>query len=302
MRSAVLALFLGGCLIVRADETELDEPCPTTQPELLAAASGPFVLGDAIYFIDGNGMIATLAYDGGPPAELTTEPVRAGRLVADATALYWTGDDGVLRMPLTGGAPAAIVSGYPNPSALVVDDTHVVWGSSTGLYRWAKADETVEMLDSGDLFLGLATFDGLYYYSVNHGDVVRRAPPAQTLAPAHAPGALEVDQVGVYFYEVAEPFADHGGALRLVPRDGGEVITTAEHLAAIQDLARDDVNLYFATAFDAEYRIEQVSRFGGEVRTLACGTFDAPPPLYVAARDNAVYFTDGHGLYRTPRL
>lgn len=300
MRSAVLALFLGGCLIVRADETDLGEPCPTTQPELLADASGPFVLRDAIYFVDGNGVIAMLAYGGGTPAELTTEPVHAGRLVADTAALYWTADDGVMRMPLTGGAPAALVSGYPDPSALAVDDSHVVWGSSAGLYRWAKADESVEMLDSGDLFLGLAIYDRVYY-TVNHGDVVRRAPPAETLAPAHAPGALAVDQAGVYYYEVAEPFADHGGALRLVPHDGGEPITTADHLAPIQDLVVDDTNLYFATAFDGEYRIEQVSRFGGEVRTLACGTFEALPPLDVDELFDDVYFTDGRGLYRIPR-
>ncbi|HEU4611207.1 MAG TPA: hypothetical protein VFS15_03980, partial [Kofleriaceae bacterium] len=106
---------------------------------------------------------------------------------------------------------------------------------------------------------------------------------------------------GVYYYEVAEPFADHGGALRLVPHDGGEPITTADHLAPIQDLVVDDTNLYFATAFDGEYRIEQVSRFGGEVRTLACGTFEALPPLDVDELFDDVYFTDGRGLYRIPR-
>lgn len=301
MRSAALALLLGGCLIVRADEVEVDPPCPSTQPELLADATGPFVLADAIYFVDASGTLAMLPYTGGIPAELTTEPVHAGQLAADASSLYWTAGDGVLRMPLGGGAPAAIVSGYPDPSALAVDDTHVVWGSSTGLYRWAKADETVEMLDSGDLFLGLASYDGRYYYSVTHGDLVRRAPPAETIAAAHVPAALVVVDDGIYYYEVIEPFADHGGALRLVPRDGGEVVTTADHLAPVFDLATDDTNLYFATGYGDTYRIEQVSRFGGAVHTLACGTIDVqPPPLYIASRGGDVYFEDGRGLYRIP--
>ena len=301
MRSVALALLLGGCLIVRADEVPLDEPCPTSQPSLLAAASGPFVLGDAIYFVGGSGMLTRLSYAGGPPAELTTEPVLATRLAYDG-ALYWTTETEVLRLPVTGGAPAAIVSGYPNGSVIAVDDSHVVWATTTGLQRWSKADQMVEMLDTGDLFLGLAIYEGVAYYSVTSGELVRRAPPTETIAAAHFPGPLVVDEAGVYYYEAADPFLDHAGMLRLVPRDGGEPVTTADGLARVYDLASDDTNLYLATSYGDEYRIQQVSRFGGEVHTLACGdALLTPPPLSVAADPSGVYFADGRGLYHLDR-
>jgi hypothetical protein len=218
-------------------------------------------------------------------------------MAADATHLYWTSETAIMRMPLAGSPPIAIAEGYNTLTELAVDDSSVVWASSTGLDRWSKADQTVEHLDDGTLILGLGISAGVYYYSQTHGNQVRRTPPTQDLAPARFPGPLVVDDRGVYYYEAAEPFIEYAGALRLVPRDGGSVVTTSAGLSTVIDLAADDLDLYFATAYGLLYRIKQVSRFGGTVRTLACGSFQQQR-IYIAVRDGVVYWADGDRLER----
>jgi hypothetical protein len=297
MRSALLAMLLGGCLIVRTQEEVVDDPCPELQPERLVTVSGPFVLGDAVYFIAGNGTVSRLAFDGGPVSELTTAAISTRVIAADATDLYWSRNDAIVRKPLAGGAAYAIAEGFPDVTALVVDDTSVVWASRSGLSRWDKSSKQVDTLDTAELVLGLGSFAGSYYYSDTHGDRVRKAPPATDVTEAHFPGPLVVDDRGVYFFEAGDPFVDFGGALRLVPVDGGEVVTTAKDLAPVLALAADDNNLYFTSAYDSRYRVKQVSRFGGSVRTLACGVFvDQQVPVAVAG--GFVYFADGRFLYR----
>ena len=96
MRSALLALLLGGCLVVRTHEEVVEPPCPTTAPELLAPARGPFALGsEAIYFVGASGLLSRVGYGAGPIYELTTDQVRAWRIVNDGHDLYWLGDDAV---------------------------------------------------------------------------------------------------------------------------------------------------------------------------------------------------------------
>lgn len=299
MRSVLLALpLLGGCLIVRTNEEVVEDPCPTTQPELLAEIRGPFTLGpDWIYFIGSGGLLSRVGYGPGPIFELTTDQVNAWRMVTDATDLYWLSDDVIMRMPLAGGAAYPIASGYNNLTALTVDETSVVWASSTGVDRWTKADQTITNLDTANLVVGLATFQGITYYSDTSNNRVRRAPPIQDLATAHFPGPLHVDANGVYYFENGDPFAVYTGAIHLVPIDGGEPVTTADQLAPTLSLVADDNRLYFASAVSDEYRIKTVSRFGGTVTTLACGHYDGEM-IYLDERAEYLYWSDNRGLYR----
>jgi hypothetical protein len=299
MRSAALALLLGGCLIVRTNDEIIEDPCPEGTSVLLADTSGPFVLaGDAIYFAGANGTLSRLPYGGdGTVSELTPEPIRAVHIAADATDVYWATEAAIMRKPIDGGAPFAIADGFTSVSELLVDDTSVVWASSTGLHRWRKVDETIENLDTSELILGLGVHDGVYYYSDTYGNRVRRGPPGTDLAAARFPGPLVVAEDGVYFYEAADAFVEYGGSLRLVPRDGGTVVTTADDLSIVYDLALDDTELFFATAYNREFRIKRVSRFGGTVATLACGEF-REQSVFVATTPQHVYYSDGNGLFR----
>jgi hypothetical protein len=297
MRIAACAVLLSGCLIARTMDEPVEDPCPAGAPEALAAASGPFALADAIYFLGANGTLSRVSFDGGVVSELTTANDHASSMAVDASHIYWASDTAIVRKPLAGGAELSIANGYNALSELAVDDTSVVWASSGGLDRWSKVDQTVEHLDDGSLILGLGISDGIYYYSQTHANRVRRTPPLQDLAQARFPGPLVVDERGVYYYEAADPFIEYAGALRLVPRDGGEVVTTATGLSPVIDLASDDLNLYFATAYGVLYRIKEVSRFGGNVRTLACGPFHQQR-LHIAVRDGVVFWVDGDQLYR----
>src|SRR5262245_41451656 len=57
-RCALCAVVLGGCLIVRATDDPVEEPCPAVAPDVLADAHGPFVITDAIYFVGANGTLS----------------------------------------------------------------------------------------------------------------------------------------------------------------------------------------------------------------------------------------------------
>lgn len=302
MRPAVCALCavaIGGCLIVRTDEDVIEDPCPPTPVYRLADAAGPFAIADAIYFTGANGTLSRLSFEGGPVSELTTDDVRASVLAADATDVYWASDGAIMRKPLAGGAPYSLADGYHETTALLADAASVVWASNTGLHRWDRSTQTVELLDTPSVVLGLARWGDTYYYSDTYGERVRKAPPATDLTAAHYPGPLVADDDGVYFYEAADPFVEYGGALRLVPRDGGSVVTTAANQSLVLALALepDRDSLFFAATYGNEYRIKQVSRFGGVVRTLACGVFEQQQ-LYLAIAPPHIYFSDGRGLYR----
>jgi hypothetical protein len=298
VRIAFCAALLGGCLIVRTTEGELEEPCPEPEPEILAESGGPFVLGDdVIYFIGVSGTLAKVPIAGGQVSELTLERVRANALALDAGALYWAADASVIRYPLDGTPLYILADGFPGLTELVVDDTNVVWASTMGLDRWSKLDDTVSHLSDAIFILGLSAYDGLYYYSDTHGDSVRRAPPTQELAVAHLPGPLVVDEQGVYFYEVNDAFVLYAGAIRHMPRDGGAIETTLDDLYPVLDLAMDAEHLYYVTAYGVEYRVKQVSRSGGEPTTLACGPF-RQERIFLAVENDHVYWSDSNRLYR----
>lgn len=302
MRSVLLALLLGGCLIVRTNEEVVEDPCPATQPELLADASGPFTIApDGIYFIGSTQLLARTGFEPGPISELTTDEVRAYQMVNDGQDLYWASDDSIMRMPLAGGAAYPIATGYSSLAELVVDDFNVVWTSSSGLIAWNKADQTITNLDITNLVVGLDAFQGVYYYSDTTNDRVRRTPPLQDLATAHFPGPLHVDAEGVYYYEAGDPFQIYTGAIRLVPLDGGVPVTTASQLARTLSLIADDSDLYFASAVGDEYRIKTVSRFGGTVTTLVCGHYEGEM-IYLADTADHVYWADSRGLYRLQKV
>ena len=309
--AATCAVLISGCLIVRKDEEVVEQPCPTTAPQLLANAGGPsFTIADKIYFVGETGVLARVPLDGGTVSELTTRHVSVDVIASDATDLYWassattvfpTAPNAIIRMPLDGSPAYEIATGYLNVTEILVDDTGVVWASSTGIDRWSKLDQSITHLDDAGLVLGLGVFDGQYYLSDTRGNAVRRIPSGDTIATAHFPGPLVVDDGGVYFYEAGDPFTDYAGALRLVPRDGGEVVTTAKDLSVIVSLAADDDNLYFTTAYADVYRINQVSRFGGTVRTLACGHFEGQL-LHLTITGDYIYWSDSFTLQRIARV
>lgn len=295
---AACAVLIGGCLIVRADEEIVEPDCPTTAPEILADDSGPFAIADGIYFISTrNGVLSRVPLNGGAVSELSTERIGADVIASDATDLYWASSDAIVRKPLDGSAPYAIANGYLNVTKILVDDTSVTWASSAGIDRWSKLDQTITHVDDAGFVPGLGLFDGVYYFSDAGTNAVRRVPDGQTIASARRPEALVVDERGVYFSEAGDPYADYSGALRLVSRDGGGVGTIAEDLPTVYDLAADDKNLYFVTAYSDVYRVKQVSRFGGPVRQLACGHHEGFS-IYLTVVNDYVYWSDAFSLER----
>jgi hypothetical protein len=297
MRAVALALLLGGCLIVRTSEATVEDVCPTVEPELMSYAVGPFAISVDVYFISANGTLARLPYDGGVPVELTRNRLDAAELAVDADAVYWAANDAIVRQPFDGSSPSGIAVNQRYVTRLLVDDDSVVWAGSEGLLRWTKADQQVALLSESDQILGLDAANGMYFYTDARNGVVRRTPQDLLLANSSFPGPLTVTSGGVYFYELLDPVDDYAGALRLVPIDGGPLVTTANDLTVVLQMDSDDNDIYLATALENEYRIKRVSRFGGAPRTLACGRFE-DRPIRHARTPQHVWWADGNALYR----
>jgi hypothetical protein len=290
--------LLGGCLIVRTHELVIEDECPTIEPTRIADASGPFVIASGVYFFGRGGVLSYVDYEGGAISELTNQGVNAVQLAADATGLYWATFDGaIVRRPYD-GSPEIIAEGFTSITQLVVTAEHVTWASHEGLVQWRKADQTISIVDASDAILGLDADDTSYYLSDARTGVVRRTEPPLELAHFAFPGPLAVSAGNVYFYEAGEdPFADYAGSLRIVPSDGGSAAITAKDLPPVLDIAGDGMHLVLGTAHASEYRIKRVSRFGGAVRTMACGRF-GQQPLYVAINPLHLWWSDSAGLYR----
>jgi hypothetical protein len=300
VRYALCAACLGGCLIVRATDDRVPDPCPNSEPELLADANGAFVITDAIYFTGANGTLSRIELDGGPVTELTLDNTLATVLGADADYIYHTQRSDIVRRRFDGHDATTIASGFVSVTDIIVDDTSIVWSSTTGVDRWSKADGTIEHLDDGSLIAGLGAYGGKYYYSSTHNEAVRRAPPVEDLTTARYPGPLLVDDTGVTFYQVGEEFVDYAGTIDRVPHDGGALTTIARDLLPVTALVADATDLYFATGYAGLYRIQRVSRLGGDVTALACRPFQQQR-IRIAVAGAYIYWTDGASLYRLPK-
>ncbi|HEX4337671.1 MAG TPA: hypothetical protein VH062_17275 [Polyangiaceae bacterium] len=75
-----------------------------------------------------DGQILKVPLDGGTPIVLAIAPATTG-ITVDATSVYWTSPDKILKAPLTGGAVTVVASGQVYPTQLVVDVTDVYWTS-----------------------------------------------------------------------------------------------------------------------------------------------------------------------------
>jgi hypothetical protein len=307
---AACAVAISGCLIVRTEDQQLEEPCPTTVPDVLAEATGPVLIADLpediaanrqlIYFVGANGILSSVSPAGSAPSELTSENPNATALAHDATNLYVATESGsIIQRPLDGSAPFTIAEGFLDITGIVIDDTNVVWAHSTGVDAWSKADGTVTHLADAEWVFALGASNGRYYFGDTVNSRVRRTGPLEDVVGAQVPGPLLLDDDHLYYVEEGAGLGEDTAAIRLIPRDGGTPIVTADKLPMVTALAADSMNLYFITQRNDLYRIQQVTKFGGTVRTLACGDDSHAHRLYLAvSRSGVVYWTDGVGLSR----
>src|SRR5262245_63137032 len=155
MRSAVLALLLGGCLIVKTYDLE-DKSCPKgAEPEFLTDSSGAMMLlGDLIYFTRTPNTISSMPKGGGRATDLAQIMLPPRFMVAHGNTLYWATDSAIEKAPVTGGMTETVLDTLTNVTALDVDDVGLVY-VDVNLYRLRHDDGTVETISDGAAIAGM---------------------------------------------------------------------------------------------------------------------------------------------------
>jgi hypothetical protein len=176
-----------------ADAADAGPSCPGCV--VLATANNPVGLtADAnnVYWLDSVGDKGTVVKvpiagldDGGTPATLASNQALGGAysvssysgITVDATSVYWTTADLVMKAPIDGSAAPKILSGSTQPNAIVVDATNVYWTDSAtgdppygGVLTIPKdgtstGNATTLVANAGNVG-GLAVVGGTLYYAV----------------------------------------------------------------------------------------------------------------------------------------
>ncbi len=97
---------------------------------------------------------------------------------------------------------------------------------------------------------------------------------------------------GVVYFTVVDATR---GEIRSVAPDGSGARTLASGLSWVTQVVMDESQVFFIDNPSEDYAVQRVSRSGGEVTTLACGS---GLDVHLAQDPDFVYWSDGTALYR----
>jgi hypothetical protein len=231
---------------------------------LAATACGGSSGGDDGGLTDPGGTMATELATGATfqDAMGTGTGAALGKLVVDATHLYWFEYDGSLgqtggrirSVARAGGAVSVLASGLGGVNGLSVDGSHVYWTEfdiatgTGGLKRVPRAGGAVETLSSGHFFpTGPALSAANVYWGDRTGDgsIVQRPKSGginTTLVTGTMMAPIAVESMAA---DATTLFWLEATSVHAVLLAGGGVSTLATGLSNLQCLAVDADTLYF---------------------------------------------------------
>lgn len=172
---------------------------------------GLTVKGADLYSVS-HSFVLSVSVHGGTPSELAESSTYApGLPAADDTNVYWVGE-GVFTAPRAGGTATTLATARDVAAGLAIDEANVYWSDSSDpvspIMRTPKAGGPSVTLASHQLgATGFATDGHDVYWTIDEtaGAVVKVAVDGGsviTLASATSPGAIAVDETGVYWAEL----------------------------------------------------------------------------------------------------
>ncbi|MBX3192960.1 MAG: hypothetical protein KF819_38605 [Labilithrix sp.] len=207
-----------------------------------------------------------------------------------------------------GGSPRVIAREQAAPFGLAASGGTVCWSNiGTNVGGRLLDDGSVQCNAGGSTIIVVRDVNGPGAVATDGGAVafildfavhlqgLRSGPPAKLYTSdggVEAPADLRMDATSVFFTTGTD--AATGGALRVVPRDGGEARIVAE--GRIGTLELDATHVYFTDRSTAVLR--RVAKSGGAATALANVSLDGA----IAVDERHVYFKDlAQRLARIPK-
>jgi len=197
--------------------------------------------GTSIFFVrtGSNGGLARLDTGGDTPVILVAKPGTVESVAANATHVFWSTGDEIMRVPVTGGTPETVASA-PEIERIALDETNVYYaeGINNGLQTVAiegappKTPRTLAAQHDPMIF---AVSGGYAYFASQRDHTIKRVPvaggsPELLVTTDDEPLVLGADPAGVYYGSqqgVSRVPLGGGTAQPLAPPDGQSHMVTA---------------------------------------------------------------------------
>jgi hypothetical protein len=202
---------------------------------------------------DRFGAVRELPLRGGAITPLASEQNCPWGIAVDASSVYWTDLDGVMKAPLGGGSPTMLATGQ-SPRGIAVDATSVYWtnvgyiGPSGSVMKAPLEGGAAIALASGQYTTQGIAVDATSVYWTNGEGVMKVPLGGGTITALVADAsrqsgtyAIAVDTASVYWTD------DYRGTVMKVPLSGGAPTTLASGQGAPYGIAVDATSVYWTT-------------------------------------------------------
>jgi len=240
----------------------------------------------------GTGSVMSLPGDGGAVGTLASALNKPNRIFATDSTIYWTGADGVWRLPRAGGSAELVAAEPGGAIGLYVDANDVYWFASNEVKALSLADAGSggTPITSAYGGAGMITGDGTYlYFDVysTSGGIYKLDPTQPMTETPLATGLDTPDGLRVAGAYLLYTTAIVGGTVSYVPLGGGTPMVIADSQSTPSTLATDSNYVYWPTATGGEIN-RSLASGDGTTTTLVSGQTS---PNGIAVDDRYVYWT-----------
>jgi hypothetical protein len=263
---------------------------PACSPPMVQCASG---CGDPsspsfceiCYMLGCEDACATVC---GTATIVASESDKPGRIVVDATTVYWADTSSIKSVPKAGGASNTLASAQ-GATSLALDASFVYWATNNGVFATAKTGGTAVMLAAAQGEPSIAVDDQYLYWGEGSGAMARimRVTKGGGVPTELANGgavALAVDSAYVYFADA--------NFISKVPVGGGSVTQLAPAMMSNGFIALDSSYVYWTEYSNGVKRVQ----VGGGIAEVLVSTSSVSFGLAIDAID--VYWGENNGAVR----